>query len=373
MDNSLHRLEQENSHLKKQLGLLLQTARENDQKQKKFEQFEFKLMSAESIEAVLLYLENDFPKMFNYDVSTLLLANRQFSLNHLLPKTLFEQGEDKFLQLLNFPAELERLNRLPDTIYTGCFSSTHHHWLLPHHGIKSIAVLPLFHQGQKIGIFCCGTQHKNRFEAGQANDFFKRLAFIIRICIENALNREKLKLTGLTDPLTRIRNRRFFEQRLTDEMHWQERTQKPLSCILFDIDHFKKINDVYGHAAGDDVLIEVARRVQKVLRSHEILARYGGEEFAVLISNTTNEAAKYVAQRIISAVNRNYFTVNAETRVNITVSAGIATLSADQYYDKAEMGKKLLLSADEALYMAKAQGRNREINAGILSIEETSF
>ena len=199
------------------------------------------------------------------------------------------------------------------------------------------------------------------------------MAFVIGVCIENALNREKLKLRGLTDPLTKVRNRRFFDQRLIDEINRQQRTQAPLSCILFDIDHFKKVNDTYGHLMGDEVLIEVARRIQKVLRTHEILARYGGEEFAVLMPDTSNEAATFVAQRLISAINRSQYPINAETILNITVSAGLATLPAGKYHDMAELlSSKLIANADKALYQAKEQGRNRQMNAGELPLAETT-
>lgn len=367
-------LAQENRQLKKQLGLLLQNARENQQKQQRFEQFEFELMSAESIEAVFHCLENDFPRMFNYGVSSLLLVNQQFSLNQLLPDELLNHTKQKFFKLIDLPVEHVRLSKLPNTIYAGRYSATQHHWLLQHNKVKSIAILPLIRRGQKLGVFCCATADENRFDPGLSNDFFKRLAFIISVCIENALNREKLKLGGLTDSLTRIRNRRFFDQRLTDEINRQQRTQNPLSCVLFDIDHFKQVNDTYGHLAGDEILVEFANRVKKVLRKHEILARYGGEEFVVLLPNTCNQAAQHVAQRIILAINRNRFPVNSQLLLKITVSAGIATLPADKYHDTAELlGNKLVSSADKALYMAKEQGRNREINAGILLCTETTI
>ena len=349
----MYTLEQENQQLKKQLDLLLQNARENQQKQQRFEQFEFKLMSAESFEAILHCLENDFPRVFNYDVSSLLLINKHFSLSDLLANVSFNRSEKKFLRVLNFPVEWERLDKLSSTIYAGRYSSTQHHWLLASNEVKSIAVLPLIRRGQKIGVFCCATCDEHRFEPDQANDFFVRLAFVIGVCIENALNRDKLKLRGLTDPLTKVRNRRFFDQRLIDEINRQQRTQAPLSCILFDIDHFKKVNDTYGHLMGDEVLIEVARRIQKVLRTHEILARYGGEEFAVLMPDTSNEAATFVAQRLISAINRSQYPINAETILNITVSAGLATLPAGKYHDMAELlSSKLIANADKALYLS---------------------
>jgi diguanylate cyclase (GGDEF)-like protein len=365
-------LEQENRYLKKQLDLLLKNAHDNQLKQQRFEQFEFELMSAESIEAVLHCLEVDFPQLFNYEASSLILVNQHFSLSHLLPEAFLIRTRKKFLQLLNFPLQRERIDQFSDTIYAGRYSAIQHHGLLQHSGVKSIAVFPLIRRGKTFGIFCCGTRDENRFEPGLANDFFKRLAFIISVCIENALNREKLKLGGLTDPLTKIRNRRFFDQRLRDEINRHERVQTPLSCILFDIDHFKQVNDTHGHLAGDDILVEVTSRVQEVLRKHEILARYGGEEFAVLLPDTTNEAAKFVAQRVLFAINRNSFSINSEVSIKITVSAGIATLPAEKYHGLAEiLANNLVASADDALYKAKEQGRNREINAGTLSITKT--
>mgnify|MGYP001816649385 FL=1 len=107
----MYTLEQENQQLKKQLDLLLQNARENQQKQQRFEQFEFKLMSAESFEAILHCLENDFPRVFNYDVSSLLLINKHFSLSDLLANVSFNRSEKKVLRWLTIPVEWERLDK----------------------------------------------------------------------------------------------------------------------------------------------------------------------------------------------------------------------------------------------------------------------
>ncbi|MCU7967776.1 MAG: GGDEF domain-containing protein, partial [gamma proteobacterium symbiont of Bathyaustriella thionipta] len=122
---------------------------------------------------------------------------------------------------------------------------------------------------------------------------------------------------------------------------------------------------------GDDVLRQVAQRVQTVLRSQDVLARYGGEEFAVLLPDTGNDEAMMVAQRIITAVNKNRIVIDKNVILTITISAGVSTLMTDDTInDIKELGMKLLSTADQALYDAKEQGRNRAINAGLLALTE---
>ncbi len=359
----------ETQRLKAQLEALLFNAHENQKKLERFEAIEFKLMAAESIEDLLRIIGHDYMHLFKLDACTLLLEDSDLSLRRLIPEATLESIEYNFLTLLNFPVELEKLQYMSSKICTDTYQSSKHQWLMDKPGIASIAVLPLIRRGKKIGVFCCGSRDINRFQSHASSDFLQRLSFIMAVCVENALNLERLKQSTFTDPLTRVRNRRFFDQRLPEELNRRDRSRTSISCVFLDIDHFKSVNDNYGHGVGDDVLRQVAQRVQGVLRTHDVLARYGGEEFAVLLPDTGNEEAMMVAQRIINAVNRSRVVVDKNVLLSITISAGVSTIESEQCFeDIRELGLKLLASADQALYDAKEMGRNRAINAGLLAL-----
>ena len=361
----------ENEQLKAQFNQFLKNAHENQHKLKRFEQIEFDLMGAESIKDLLMILRDDYINLFKLDACTLLLEDHDLSLRQLIPEEFYEGSEENFLTLLNFPVELEKLHYLPSQINTGAYQAAKHQWLMDKTNIKSIAVLPLIRHGKTIGVFCCGSCDQTRFKVHAACDFLQRLGFIMAVCIENALNLERIKQSALTDPLTQVRNRRFFDQRLPEELTRRDRSHAAISCLFLDIDHFKSVNDSYGHSVGDDVLRQIAQRIQGVLRTHDVLARYGGEEFAVLLPETGNEEAMLVAQRIVFAVNKNRVVINKNVILTVTISAGVSTLKTDQCFNGIEeLGMKLISTADQALYDAKEQGRNRAINAGLLALTE---
>jgi diguanylate cyclase (GGDEF)-like protein len=162
----------------------------------------------------------------------------------------------------------------------------------------------------------------------------------------------KLEVQAITDPLTELFNRRYFLSAVEKEFNRTVRYKSPTSCLMIDIDHFKKINDAYGHRAGDISLKETAARIKSCTRDIDTVARWGGEEFIVLLPETGGENAMLVAARILGAVSHLAFTAFPE---RITVSIGLATVP-DPCIDTAE---KLIHEADLALYEAKTKGRNR--------------
>ena len=166
-----------------------------------------------------------------------------------------------------------------------------------------------------------------------------------------------LLLNSTLDALTNLNNRRQFETRLSQEIAITKRQENPLCAMMLDIDFFKKVNDTYGHAAGDEVLRTVAGIIKQALRESDIPARYGGEEFAVLLPFTHLEEAKIVGERLRKAVEEASITINEDTedekQINVTISMGIAE------FDKLESGEALFERADKALYEAKTNGRNQ--------------
>lgn len=171
----------------------------------------------------------------------------------------------------------------------------------------------------------------------------------------------RLEDLAVTDSLTGLRNARYFHTRLAEEHAESERTGRPLAVVVLDLDHFKKVNDRYGHLVGNDVLIAAAQAIQANTRQGETSARVGGEEFALLLPNSTGAEGEEAAERVRSAI------AEAETRVmgpdagtiRITASAGVAS-NAEL---PAASERELYREADEALYRAKAAGRNRTITA----------
>lgn len=165
----------------------------------------------------------------------------------------------------------------------------------------------------------------------------------------------KLEVMAITDYLTEVYNRRHFEEILRREFRRAVRYNLHLSCLMCDIDHFKRINDTYGHAAGDAVLKEIARIITSNLREVDVIGRWGGEEFAVLLTQAKKEDAKKVGERIIKAVSGYKFQGLPE-KERITISIGVASVPEDPDIDNWE---RLIKAADEALYKAKRNGRNR--------------
>jgi diguanylate cyclase (GGDEF)-like protein len=156
------------------------------------------------------------------------------------------------------------------------------------------------------------------------------------------------------DGLTRLYNKKFFLETLHKEFSYCLRHRLPLSLVMFDVDHFKRINDVYGHPAGDYVLSRIAQRVSETVRNEDILARYGGEEFALMLRESPEADALVCAERCRQAVDRSEF-IFGGTPIKVSISLGVATL-LDSDFSQAE---ELIAVADKYLYRAKRAGRNR--------------
>jgi two-component system, cell cycle response regulator len=158
------------------------------------------------------------------------------------------------------------------------------------------------------------------------------------------------------DGLTRVFNKRYFLDHLDTELGYARRHGSPLSLLLFDLDHFKKVNDTYGHPAGDYVLVTVTKLVASAVRREDVFARYGGEEFVVLSRNTDLTSAYRVAERIRKSVEEFAFKYEGN-QMKITVSIGIAGLPNKDIKE----AEQFIIAADQALYEAKNNGRNKTV------------
>ncbi len=158
---------------------------------------------------------------------------------------------------------------------------------------------------------------------------------------------------AVTDGLTGLYNRRHLEERLHEMFDHAARLHEPLGCVMFDLDHFKSVNDTHGHQAGDEVLKQAASLLKKVAREVDRVGRYGGEEFMVLLPGAILDAAVTFAERARQEVEGHIFTFEGGT-LRRTMSCGVAAWPHPQIKHR----EQLVKAADDALYMAKEQGRN---------------
>lgn len=170
-----------------------------------------------------------------------------------------------------------------------------------------------------------------------------------------------LEHESFTDPLTGVYNRRFMEQHLIKEVSKARRYKFDLAVLLLDLDYFKRINDEYGHQAGDQLLVEIGNLINEQLRDSDILSRYGGEEFLIIAPNTTPPAATLLAERLRGHIQSHRFLkkfkATREIEIRLTVSIGVASFGEILTSEEA-----LIHAADKNLYQAKKEGRNRVVD-----------
>jgi two-component system, cell cycle response regulator len=226
--------------------------------------------------------------------------------------------------------------------------------------LASCALLPLRRYGELIGCLNFGSEDPERFVRGDAVDFLAHLADVAAVCLENVVNRSRLVRSGITDVLTGLYNRRYLQYRLVDELARSRREKRPLSCVMLDVDHFKPVNDRWGHPAGDKVLAQIAHVIREECRDCDIPVRYGGEEFAVLLPGADTSQATAIAGRIRAAVERGEFVLPGGHCLTLTVSAGVSCAQPGKSDEELKpRGDRLIAEADVQLYRAKSEGRNR--------------
>jgi diguanylate cyclase (GGDEF)-like protein len=181
------------------------------------------------------------------------------------------------------------------------------------------------------------------------------LADLTAASAENARLYQWTQELSITDGLTRLYLRRFFNQRLEEEIRRFQEFHTPFSLIILDLDHFKRINDRLGHVGGDQVLMQISELLRQEARVTDILCRYGGEEFALLLPYTPSVSAMIMAERIRLHVAQRSFPVLQE-HLTMTVSIGVAGCP-----EHAQSAESVIAAADQALYLAKREGRNRAI------------
>ncbi|HUO76205.1 MAG TPA: sensor domain-containing diguanylate cyclase [Thermodesulfovibrionales bacterium] len=216
----------------------------------------------------------------------------------------------------------------------------------------SLFMMPLSYEKELLGILVFLSPIPNAIRPYQI-ELLKVLGNQAAASLANAKFHAEIERMAITDGLTGLFNHRNFQEKLTAEFRRLERFSASLSLLLIDIDFFKKINDSYGHPAGDEVLREVSRIIRETIRSVDIPARYGGEEFAALLPGTNHEGALKMAERLRESIEKTNFPIEGK-KLRVSVSIGAATSPHD-----AAAKEELVEKADKALYYAKRNGRNR--------------
>lgn len=259
----------------------------------------------------------------------------------------FEPGEG----VAGWVAQKGRLARIADVRRDKRFAPK----VVQKRPIRSLLSVPVRLKNRVVGVLTVTSDRTNAFAAGDAQ-LLGMLAAQVAIDLENA----RLEALASRDPLTGVANRRRFDETLARALADARRTKISVAVALLDLDHFKTVNDVYGHPEGDKVLRTAVERWQSGLRPADLLARIGGEEFAVLLPGADAPRARDVAERLRTRLSSKPFAVRrGSVQLPITVSIGVAVSDAG-----AGTPSKLLSSADAALYQAKDDGRNRVVIAG---------
>jgi two-component system cell cycle response regulator len=215
--------------------------------------------------------------------------------------------------------------------------------------------VPLTAQKKVIGVLVL-SQYQSPAFARDAQLILDLIQNQVTIVIDNARLYEATRKLAITDGLTRVYNHRFFQELFEKEFTRSDRYNTIFSLIMLDIDHFKNINDTYGHLCGDEILRGLAELITGCLRSMDVVARYGGEEFAMLLPETGAAEALQTAERIRRTVESTTFMGNGQG-LKVTVSMGVATYPCPDVNDRADV----IAKADAALYEAKDAGRNRVV------------
>jgi diguanylate cyclase (GGDEF)-like protein len=214
--------------------------------------------------------------------------------------------------------------------------------------IASMACVPVTARDEHIGALTATSGNPEAFN----EDDIELLNFVARtiaLDVENV----RLRKLSVTDPLTGCYNREFLNQRLPVEISEAIQRHRPLSVAMIDVDHFKSVNDRFGHDVGDRVLAEVAERLRSGVRADDLLVRYGGEEFMVVLPNADSEIAFEIAERMRLKLQEEAINVG-EDNIEVRISAGVAQLRGPE-----ERDIELIRRADTSLYIAKGHGRNR--------------
>ncbi len=353
----------ENQRLRKQLKAFVTKARQNEEKLKRFQNLELKLIACTRLFDLMQSMVYEFRFNYQHDRISVIIHDPEYECRRILEEENVTLEEHPDIILVDSLDAVESFYGLSPKAILGAYNEKENGFMFPYDRSKpqSCAFLPMIRKGELRGSLNIAS-NKDRFTPGSGSEFLQRVSDIFTACLKNVINSERLKRVGLTDGLTGVNNRRYFDQRMYEEITASQRSKNSLTFLFFDIDHFKHVNDTYGHQTGDAILREVSNLIRLQLRVSDVLARYGGEEFAALLINTPLNSAYEIADRIRQSVAQKDFIASSGEIINITISIGISSLqNMSNNTDPESLGIELLQEADECLYQAKRDGRNRVI------------
>ena len=220
--------------------------------------------------------------------------------------------------------------------------------------LKPEIVIPLKSKNSINGLIFLSQKIMENSYTDQDFLFLEKMAKFASIAVENS----RLYRMATLDRMTGLFVHHYFQERLIEEIKRSERTGTPLTLLMADLDHFKKVNDTYGHQQGDIILKGTASIIHQNIRSFDIPSRYGGEEFAIILTETDIATAETIAERLRKKIEEATYKFN-DSEINVTISIGLAQF--DHEIDK--NGMDLIRRADKSLYSAKSQGRNRVVKS----------
>ncbi|HNX23420.1 MAG TPA: diguanylate cyclase [Spirochaetota bacterium] len=220
--------------------------------------------------------------------------------------------------------------------------------------LKPEIVIPLKSKNSINGLIFLSQKIMENSYTEQDFLFLEKMAKFASIAVENS----RLYRMATLDRMTGLFVHHYFQERLIEEFKRSERTGTPLTLLMADLDHFKNVNDTYGHQQGDIILKGTASIIHQNIRGFDIASRYGGEEFAVILTETDISAAETIADRLRKKIEGAIYN-NCGKNINVTISIGLAQFN----HKKDKNGIDLIKRADTALYAAKSQGRNRVVKS----------
>ena len=340
---------------------LLARIEANHEKMRRSQQRELRLLQADDLDALLTEMLDGLKASYGLPYVSVVLCDPDHDIRHLmLAAGTPAENYPRLLMVESLGGMTPQYVALHSP-WLGAYSACDHQMIFPGAArLGSVAMIPLLHRRKLIGSINLGSEDASRFARGLGTDFLEHLGVIASFCIENAVNRARLLRSGFTDVLTGWHNRRYLQVRLHEELARARRDATNLVCLMLDIDHFKRVNDSWGHAAGDAVLKELANRIDAQVRASDVAARFGGEEFVVLLPDTEKTSGERLAERIRRTVAASGFMLPGGDQVDVTVSIGIASVrpAADDD-DLKTLGDALIARADVALYRAKSGGRDQ--------------
>lgn len=350
----------ENQQIKQQLRELVAQVQDNHAILERFQKFELSLLSAENIADLLEVLLYKSMRHFDLSDCRLIWFDREQSLRPLVDEIIRQQFGHR-LVFSNMAQDVENLFGIHlKPILRALTPIEKTRWFPGKTYIESAAFIPLVCNGVLVGSFNLASPDLQRFTSDKAVDFMAHMGLIAAMCLQNSAIKEQIRLLSMMDNLTQVKNRRCFDNDINKEVSRAQRSGQPLSCLFIDADHFKNINDTYGHQAGDETLRSLAAWVKTQLREADQLARYGGEEFAILLPDCDEALAYQVAERVREYVAAQIIPFEG-VDISITLSIGVSTYNAKDFAGVAreQAIKALLGRADAAVYDAKQNGRNQ--------------